>query len=285
MNNSRDCHFSARLRTTGPSRARARCHVLCLLPAMLFITLGQVACMSRGGGRDPARLTISAAVSLEEALQEIQQLYRRQKPDVQITYNFAGSGTLEQQIEQGAPVDVFISASPRELDALAVKGLLVEESRTDLVQNQIVLVTPRDPKLVNGFDDLTGAAVKRVALGEPETVPAGRYAKQVLTYFHLFDALQPKLIFTKDVRQALTYVATGNVDAALVYQTEARLATGVKVITVAPTGSHEPIVYPMAAVKTQRSPARALEFMRFLTGERAQAVFTKYGFILVGAKS
>ena len=191
---------------------------------MLFITLGQVACMSRGGGRDPARLTISAAVSLEEALQEIQQLYRRQKPDVQITYNFAGSGTLEQQIEQGAPVDVFISASPRELDALAVKGLLVEESRTDLVQNQIVLVTPRDPKLVNGFDDLTGAAVKRVALGEPETVPAGRYAKQVLTYFHLFDALQPKLIFTKDVRQALTYVATGNVDAALVYQTEARLA-------------------------------------------------------------
>ena len=116
-------------------------------------------------------------------------------------------------------------------------------------------------------------------------MPAGRYAKQVLTYFHLFDALQPKLIFTKDVRQALTYVATGNVDAALVYQTEARLATGVKVITVAPTGSHEPIVYPMAAVKTQRSPARALEFMRFLTGERAQAVFTKYGFILVGAKS
>ena len=101
MNNSRDCHFSARLRTTGPSRVRARCRTLCLLPAMLFIALGQVACMSRGGGRNPARLTISAAVSLKEALQEIQRLYRREKPDVQITYNFAGSGTLEQQIEQG----------------------------------------------------------------------------------------------------------------------------------------------------------------------------------------
>jgi molybdate transport system substrate-binding protein len=248
------------------------------IAGILLLALSHMNCKWRRADRSPARLTMSAAISLKEALQDVRQLYLRENADAQITYNFGGSGMLEQQIEQGAPADIFIPASPRELDALAMKGLLVENTRTDLVENEIVLVSPHDSPL-KSFADLAGTAVTKIALGQPETVPAGLYGKQVLTYLHLYDRLARKLIFTKDVRQALTYVSMGNVDAALVYQTEARLARGVRVVATAPPGSHEPILYPMAAVKTQRSPATALRFMRFLKDPRSQAVFRNYGFI------
>jgi molybdate transport system substrate-binding protein len=253
------------------------------IAGVLITALLNMSCTLRPASRSPARLTVSAAISLKEALQDIRQLYLNESRDTQITYNFGGSGMLEQQIAQGAPADIFISASPREVDALAIKGLLVENTRTDLAENEIVLVTPEGSPLQT-FTDLAGAEVQKIALGQPESVPAGLYGKQVLTYFHLYDGLQRQLVFTKDVRQALTYVSTGNVDAALVYQTEASLARGIRVVAIAPQGSHEPILYPMAAVKTQRSPAAALRFMQFLTDQRSQAVFLKYGFIPVRRK-
>jgi len=248
------------------------------------LALIQAACTLHGGlGSKQEHLTVSAAASLKETLEEIEPLYRHHTSSTTITYNFGGSGTLEQQVEQGAPVDVFISASPREVEALALKGLLVEESRKDLVKNEVVLVVPRDSKLVIGFGDLMNSDVKRIAIGDPEAVPAGQYAKEVLTHLRIFEGLQPKLILTRDVRQALAYASMGNVDAAVVYETDARVATQVKVVAVAPPGSHEPIVYPVAAVKTQHSPAAAMGFVQFLLGAEAQAVFAKHGFIPAGS--
>jgi molybdate transport system substrate-binding protein len=251
-----------------------------LLVVAVVLVLAASGCGSREGpGSKPVRLTVSAAISLKEALEEIQKLYLHDMPEANLTFNFGASGTLEQQIEQGASVAVFISASPREMDALAVKGMLVEESRRDLVENEVALVAPRDSTLVSGFDDLRKPEVNRVAMGDPETVPAGRYAKQVLTYLRIFDNLQPKLIFTKDVRQALAYAATGNVDAALVYPTEAGAGNGVRIVARAPAGSHEPIVYPVAVIKTQRNPGEAIAFVRFLLTKESQSVFARHGFI------
>jgi molybdate transport system substrate-binding protein len=251
-----------------------------LVVLAFVLMLAESGCGSRAGlGSKPSRLTVSAAISLKEALEEIRKLYQRDIPVANLTLNFGASGTLEQQIEQGASVDVFISASPHEMDALAVKGLVVEESRRDLVKNEVVLVAPRDSALVSGFDDLRKPEVNRVAMGDPEIVPAGRYAREVLTYLHIFDNVQPKLIFTKDVRQALAYAATGNVEAALVYPTEVGAGDNVKIVARAPSGSHEPIVYPVAALKTQRDPGGAIAFVRFLLAKEVQSVFARHGFI------
>jgi len=220
-------------------------------------------------------------VSLKESLQEIAGLYQRQQPQASIAYNFGGSGTLQRQIEQGAPVDVFASASAREMDALQAKGLVIVETRRNIAVNEVVLIVPLDSQAVSGFGDLAAPRVKRIALGEPASVPAGKYAKETLASLNLWGQIQPKLVFAQDVRQVLEFVASGNADAGMVYRTDAQITDRVKVVAAAPESSHSPIVYPAAVLKASRHLDQAKQFVEFLAGPEAQIALARHGFIRI----
>lgn len=223
-------------------------------------------------------LTVSAAISLTNAMQEIKTIYQNGNPNVNITYNFASSGALQQQIEQGAPVDVFFSAAAKQMDALQQKNLLVPDTRRTLLTNRLVLITPRNTPALTRFRNLTGSQVQRIAIGEPRSVPAGQYAQELLTNLKLFDSLKSKLVYGSNVRQVLTYVETGNVDAGIVYTTDAKESNSVRVGATAPSNLHSPIIYPVAVLKDSRNVAAAKNFVQFLSSSQARAVFQNYGF-------
>ncbi len=228
-----------------------------------------------GAGHSPTtEVTVSAAASLQSSLEELRGLYRPGP----IRLNFGGSGMLAQQIEQGAPVDVFLSAAPKPMDELAAKGRILPETRRNLLRNQVVLIAARGSAEPGSFPALAGPTVKLIALGEPGTVPAGDYGRQVLRSLRLWDVLQPKLVLAKDVRQVLTYVERGEADAGIVYATDARESSGVRVSAVAPENTHEPVLYPVAVLQGSARPAAARAFVAFLEEPRARAVFVRHGF-------
>ena len=231
------------------------------------------------------QLTVSAAASLKNVMEGIEPIYQQKYPETEIIYNFASSGSLQRQIEQGAPVDVFISAATDKMDILDKQGLLLTETRRDLLKNQMVLVTSetnqKNDLKIDNFDDLTTEEITTLALGEPKSVPAGRYAQEVLNYFKIADKVNSKAVYGKDVRQVLNYVATGNVDAGIVYRTDAQIADNVQIVATAPETSHAPVIYPMAVIKDSGNPEAATELMEFLTTPEAQAVFEERGFDLV----
>ncbi|MEO1144151.1 MAG: molybdate ABC transporter substrate-binding protein [Cyanobacteria bacterium J06638_22] len=225
-------------------------------------------------------LTISVAASVQDAMNDIQTAYQDEMPNVAITYNFGSSGSLAQQIAQGAPTDVFLSASIQWMDDLEGDGHILGDSRQDLLQNAMVLIAPQDNADLANFDALTMEPIDRVAIGEPESVPAGRYAKEVLTSMEIFDGLESKLVFASNVRQVLSYVETGNVDAGVVYATDAMLSDQVRVVATAPTETHSPIVYPIAVVQDSENIEAAQAFVDFLSTDTAIAIFEAYGFTL-----
>jgi molybdate transport system substrate-binding protein len=251
----------------------------------LAFFLGLALILGAGGaGSAPQKktdLTVSAAISMKDALDDVKQLYTAANPAVSVTTNYGASGTLQIQIEQGAPVDVFLSAAPKQMDALASEGLLLEGTRKDLLRNEVVLIVPKEPpSRISSFQDLARADVKMVALGEPSVVPAGQYAKEVLTSLGIYGVVNSKAVLGKDVRDVLTYVETGNVDAGIVYATDAMSSSKVKVVALAPETSHSPVIYPVAVMKNSKNPAAAREFTNFLSGPRAGDAFKKYGFSL-----
>lgn len=229
----------------------------------------------------PVTLTISAAASLKDAMEDLQSTYQQEKPNAKLTYNFGSSGSLQQQIEQGAPADIFISAAPKQMNALQEKDLLLPETRKDLLRNEIVLVTSKEVATISNFQDLTSAEVDKISIGDPQSVPAGEYGQEVLTSLKLLDPLRPKLVFAKDVRQVLTYVETGNVDAGLVYASDAKVSDQVRVAATAPVESHSPIIYPVAVLKDSKNTDAAREFVQFLSSDQARAEFEEYGLIPV----
>ena len=223
-------------------------------------------------------LTVSVAASLQEAMEAIKPLYEQQSPDINLVYNFGSSGSLQYQIEQNAPVDVFISAAPKQMNALEKKGLLLENARKNLLKNQIVLITPKDNNNILNFQNLTKNDVKKIAMGNPDSVPAGHYAKEVLETFKLYNKLTSKFVFAKNVRQVLFYVETGNVDGGFVYGTDVKISEQVKVVATAPENSHSPIIYPVAVIRNSRYPEVAKAFIQFLLRDSARKIFEEYGF-------
>lgn len=226
----------------------------------------------------PVTLTVSAAASLKDAMEEIKTAYTAQKPNVTITYNFGASGSLQQQIEQGAAVDLFLSAATKQMDALQEKGLILEDTRKNFLENKIVLIAPSDSTKVTKFEDLTSADIKNIGLGQPDSVPVGQYAKDVLTYLKLFDSIEKKVVYGKDVKEVLTWVETGNADAGMVYETDAKVSDKVKIVAAAPEGSHKPVYYPAAVIKASKNVDAAKDFINYLYGSDAKTVFEKYGF-------
>jgi molybdate transport system substrate-binding protein len=227
-------------------------------------------------------LTISAAASLKNALDEVKAMYLEQKPNAKVAITYGGSGALQTQIEQGAPVDMFLSAAASNMNALKTKGLLDNNTIKNLLQNKVVMIIPSASTLnISSFKDVTNSSVKKLALGEPTTVPAGKYALQVFTYYNLSDQAKAKAVYAKDVTEVLTWVASGNADAGVVYSTDAASSDKVKVITTAPEDSHDPVTYPGAVIKSTKQPAAAQDFLNFLTSDKAKAVFVKYGFTVL----
>lgn len=229
-------------------------------------------------GQQASSITVSAAISLKDALDELGRVYEQRHPERKVTFNYGSSGTLQHQIEQGAPVDIFFSAAEKQMDALESGGLLIAGTRRNLVENQLVLVVPASSNIVKNFSDLARPEVKIVALGEPSTVPAGMYARQTLEHLGLLAAIEKKSVYAKDVRAVLTYVETNNADAGIVYQTDAGSSKSVRVVATAPAGSHDPIAYPAAVVKGTKDNVAARAFLEFLESAEERAVFEKFGF-------
>ena len=262
----------------------ARCELKCrrlvvagLLAFFVAVSLGISA--APAGAQEKSEITVSAAISLKDSLDEIGTVYEKAHPGVKISFNYGGSGTLQRQIEQGAPVDIFFSAAEKQMDDLQAKGLIAAGTRRNIVRNQLVLIAPVASTLIGSFQDLARPEVKIVALGEPATVPAGMYARQTLEHLGLLAAVDKKTVLAKDVRAVLTYVETGNADAGLVYQTDAQGSSKVRIVAVAPPFSHDPIVYPAAILKDPKNLSGAQSFLAFLSGTEARDIYLKHGFL------
>jgi len=245
-------------------------------PAFLLVALA--ACRDQPS---PPRvtLTVAAAASLHEVVAELDSLYRAEHPDVAVRATFGASGALRQQIEHGAPIDVFISASDRHVDALQRAGLADPRSRRTFAGNELVLIVPQSAsQTVRGFGDLASPRVRRVALGAPASVPAGEYAEQALRSLGLAGAVGRKAVYAQNVRQVLAYVERGEVDAGLVYRTDALAGTRVRVAAAAPPASHAPIAYPLVLVTRGAHPDEARAYAAFLLGPRGREVLARRGF-------
>jgi len=248
-------------------------------PLHLLTVLSLVSAFNLCLAQTKTTLTVSAAASLTEAVQEIEASYRQEHPHIDIRNNFGSSGTLAREIEQGAPVDVFLSAASKPMDELQAQALIVTATRHNLLRNTLVLIAPADSRLI-GFSQLLDRSVRVVALGDPNSVPAGQYGRQTLASLHLFDQLRSKLVLAKDVRAVLAYVETGNADAGLVFATDAASSSKVRVIATAPDATHDPIVYPAAAIAHGQNESAARIFVDYLSSDRAKAIFKKHGFIV-----
>ena len=223
-------------------------------------------------------LTVSAASSLTNAFKEIAQRYEEQYPDVKIGLNFGASGALLQQLAKGAPVDVFASADQETMDLAEKQGLLAPGARRDFARNTLVLIEPSDTKLtIKRLQDLGQPGIKRIAIGNPASVPVGRYTKQALQAARLWQMVEAKAIGTQNVRQSLDYVARGEVDAGFVYATDAALMKDkVKVAFDVPVDLA--INYPIATTMGSANGAQARRFIGFILAPAGQAILQKYGF-------
>ncbi|MEG0648213.1 MAG: molybdate ABC transporter substrate-binding protein [Oscillospiraceae bacterium] len=239
---------------------------------VISMALAAVSC-----GAKPTELTVLAAASLADAMDEIIAQYQDENK-VKITVSYGASGTLQQQIEQGAPADLFISAGQKQMDALKDAGLLADSGAKPLLQNRLALIVPKDAAPIKDFAELEN--VGKIAVGDAKSVPAGKYAQEAFEKLGLSDKINDKLVFAKDVREVLSWVEAGNADAGLVYETDALISDKVQLCAFAPEGSHKPIKYPLSVIKASKEPKAAESFAAYLQGDKAKEIFVKYGFTM-----
>ncbi|MEH7381605.1 molybdate ABC transporter substrate-binding protein [Bacillus sp. JJ1533] len=253
-----------------------RINVLFIL--VLFLT----ACGSPELNEDvkTIELTVSAAASMQTVLEELTKNFEEKHSTIDISFNFGGSGALAQQISQGAPVDLFLSASIEKFDALVDDGLIDQSQKKNVIGNEIVLISPiENEKDISSLEDLKTKA-DRVSIGIPESVPAGKYAKEALDSMGLWNSIErnTEIVFAKDVRQVLTYVETGNVDAGFVYKTDAQSTDQIKVISSVDSTYHSAIIYPIGVLNSSKHMDEATLFYEYLLSEEALHIFEEYGF-------
>ena len=242
----------------------------------IFLLLLLLGCSSK---EKVSELHIAAAASLTDAMDEIEEAYEKEH-DINLKFNFASSGKLAQQIEQGAPVDVFISANENWMDHLEDEELMEVATRETVTGNKLVLIAREDTDLpYNSFEDIDAADLDHIAVGEPESVPAGEYTEAVLKEIGTWNELDDTFVFAKDVRQVLTYVESGNADLGFVYLSDAAISDDVVVLAEADDTMHEPINYPGAVTKDSEVKEEAEDFLAFLGTEIAQDILEKYGFV------
>ena len=226
-------------------------------------------------------LTLSVAVSMKEAVEDVGRRFAQRHPGVVLRYNFGASGDLQKQIEAGAPIDLFVSAATRQMDELEKKGLIVADSRRIFARNVLTVVKPADSRIdIVKPADLLDARVTRIVIGNPRTVPVGQYTEESLRALGLWDGLHAKLVFAENVRQALDYVARGEVDAGFVYTTDAAVRRREIVEAFRPPeDTYRPVMYPVAVVKDSRQPALARAFIDLLVSREGRQVLARLGFL------
>jgi molybdate transport system substrate-binding protein len=264
-----------------------------VLVALLLValTLGLAACGSgtettaAGAGPsttvgEPQTLTVSAASSLKGAFTDIAKEFDAAN-SCTTTFNFDASGTLQKQIEAGAPVDVFASAAMKQVNALKDAGLVDAASIKTFASNEIVLVVPAASTLnITSFEDLAKADVKKVSYGDPAAAPHGVAAEEILNKLGIFDQVKPKVIYAANVTQALEYVSSGEVDAGIIFSTEAKTAGDkVKIVATSDPSWHSKIAYPLAVVTASKNKTVAQAFIDFVMSAKGQEILAGYGFL------
>ncbi|GGB08513.1 putative ABC transporter substrate-binding lipoprotein YvgL [Macrococcus hajekii] len=240
---------------------------------LFFSLLALSGCANHGSSQSKEKsvITVSAAASLKEALSDIEVTYEKAHPDIDIKFNYGASGSLSNQIKAGAPVDLFFSAAQNKVDDLVEAGTVKSDDQKTVLHNQLVAVSKNK---LNGLSDLNNKAINKIAIGTPQAVPAGAYAKEALSKAQLWSPIKTKLVYTKDVRQALTYVQSENADVGIVYMTDAK-NTELKQLPI-DDELHQPITYPLALIKDS-SINKA--FYQYLQSDAAKKVYQSYGFI------
>lgn len=235
------------------------------------------AASSSGDSSEKVELNISAAASLQEAMAELEKEFKNINPDVKLTVNLGSSGSLMQQIQEGAPCDLFISAGAKQMDALVEDGTVEKDAVKTLLTNDLVLVAAKGEK-VDSLDALKTDDVEKIAIGDPESVPAGKYAKEVLDNTKLYDNVKDKLVLAKDVKEVLSWVQKGNADVGFVYLSDATGVDDVDVVLTTDDDSYSEIAYPVAVLKDSKQAKVAQQFEDFLLSNKAQNILEKHGF-------
>lgn len=226
-----------------------------------------------------SEVMILAAASLTDVCGELEPLFEKEHPDVDLIFSFGSSGALQSQIEEGAPADIFLSASLKQMDALKDEGLMDDESITELLENKVVLIVPKgNPAGISSFEDCAEAKAGIIGLGDPESVPAGQYAEEVFSSLGIWDTVRAKANCGSDVRTVLAWAETGDIDCGVVYATDALTTDKVETVAQAPEGSCKKIIYPAGIVKASGNKKAAEAFLEFLKGDEAKKVFESYGF-------
>ena len=277
MNLSRDV-----LRPQPMTFSRGLPHILTTwCAAWIIVGCRQIAPANFGSTDTATTITVSAAASLQDALEIIDPMFEDAHPAIQVDYNFASSGALQRQIEQGAPVDVFFSAAAKPMDALEERDLIRPETRRNLVANRLVLITSDNSDLgLTSLEQLKANDVRKIAVGEFRSVPAGQYAKEAMETLGILKTLQSKFVFGANVRGVLAAVESGYVNAGLVYATDAALSDSVRTIAVVAPETHSAIVYPIAVLTESAQGEAAIAYINFLSSRQAQAIFAELGFEL-----
>jgi len=247
---------------------------------LLAVAMVLVSAVYGVSGPKDGEILVSAAVSLKNAFDEIGSIYEK-RTGVRVRFNLGASGLLQKQIESGAPVDIFASAGEKQMDALQSRGLILADTRCNFARNALVLIVPADSGLpIRSFAELVRPEVRKIAIGNPKTVPAGQYAREALCNLKLWDTLQSRFVMAENVRQVLDYVSRGETEAGIVYASDVLAAPGKATLAAyAPKDSHSPILYPIAAVKETRERRNARRFIDLTLGKEGQAILKKYGFL------
>ncbi|WP_062106001.1 molybdate ABC transporter substrate-binding protein [Bacillus niameyensis] len=256
--------------------------------SFVFLLIFTVACenqaenkqlTSKEKNEQQIELTISAAASLKDAMETLQSTYNNEHPNIKINFNFGSSGSLQQQISHGAPVDIFFSAAEDKFNKLIEEGKIDEQDSIDLLGNSLVLIIQKNnDSSISDITDLTKDEITQFSIGTPESVPAGKYSQEALEKMDIWSKVDSKVVFAKDVRQVLSYVETGNVSAGMVYKTDALVSDKVEIVATANPNSHTPIIYPVGLIKDSKNYEAANDFYQYLQSDKALKVFEEYGF-------
>jgi len=257
---------------------------LAFLPILLVIPLAFAACNAKNTviSKQQSSITISAASSLKEFLDEAKKDFYKSNPEITLTINFGASGTLKKQIEEGANVDLFISADAKNVTDLKDKNLLEISSVKNIASNALALVVNKKySNKINNLSDLPQNASK-IAIATPEKAPAGTYAKESLTNLQIFDKIKNKLVYGSDVKTTLTYIENGDVDAGIVFLSDTLTLKECIKKEVVPTTSHKPILYSLGIVSSSKEKEACKKFSDFLCSKQGQTLIKKHGFIPIG---
>lgn len=232
---------------------------------------------SKNDKTEIVEVNVSAAASLKEAMIKLEEEYKKINRNIKLIVNYGGSGSLQRQIEQGAPCDIFVSAGKKQMEDLKNEGLLLNDTYKNLVENELVIIVPKESKLTS-VEDLRNNKVKHIAVGEANSVPVGKYTDEVLTNLKIKDYVEDKLVFAKDVKEVLVWTASKNAEIGFVYYTDTLNNDKIKIIEKVSKEHHSPIIYPVGVIKESKKIQEAKEFEEFLLSEKGQDILKEFGY-------